>query len=49
MAIACAVSRGCSLNIYDKKGRQLSEISSGGGPKDWVAGPYGFAGQHPSR
>ena len=38
MAIGNVVERGTYVYVYDEKGRQLSAIASGGGPKDGLVG-----------
>ena len=38
MAIGNAVQRGSLVYVYDEKGRQLSSIIAGSGPKDGLTG-----------
>lgn len=38
MAIGNAVQRGSLVYVYDEKGRQLTALSAGNGPKDGLQG-----------
>lgn len=38
MAIGNAVCRGSIIYVYDEKGRQLTALSAGNGPKDGLQG-----------